>query len=78
MNGQVESLETLLPKLNAAKTDLDAREEEEKAANRRTTDARNVYNGICKSMDAAVAKLKEQAPWNTDWHAAVHGRGGPA
>lgn len=66
-----KTIEQLIPELREAKKVLEDRIEEEKVASNRTTDARNAYNSLCKKMDAAVAALKQEAPWNTDWHSAV-------
>ena len=62
----------MLAELTNARVKLDAAIEEDKAADRRLSDARNVFNGVTKRLDAAYKKFRESAPWNTDWHSAEH------
>lgn len=38
------------------------------AARSRETDARNQLNRAQKAFDEAVANVKKNAPWNSDWH----------
>jgi hypothetical protein len=38
------------------------------AARSRETNARNELNRAQKAFDAAVADVKKNAPWNSDWH----------
>ncbi len=51
--------------------------ERERAASSETTAAVNRLNGAQRAFDAAVEKLRAEAPWNTDWHAQRHDRGEP-
>lgn len=37
-------------------------------ARSRETNARNELNRAQKAFDAAVADVKKNAPWNSDWH----------
>jgi hypothetical protein len=67
-----KTIEQLIAELRDARTNLERATEEEKLADHRVTDARNVYNGICKRVDASIQKLKEGAPWNTEWHSQLH------
>jgi hypothetical protein len=80
-----KSLEQLLIDHAAAKTALEAamakqdedlaeaREIEEKAE-ARVIDARNMFNGIARKIDEALAELRAEAPAGTAWQktAVVH------
>jgi hypothetical protein len=67
-----QTIEQIIAEHREAQKVLEGRIEEEKTASRRTTDARNVFNGICKRLDAAVLQMKKEAPWNTDWYSNLH------
>jgi hypothetical protein len=67
-----KTIEQLFVELQAARLKLEEAIEQEKAIDHRLTDARNVFNGITKKLDAAYKKLRESAPWNTEWHSAEH------
>ena len=47
----------------------DAVAAERKAVESRETTARNALNEAQRTFDAAVADVRANAPWNTDWHA---------
>lgn len=42
------------------------------AARSRETDARNELNRAQRAFDNAVAAVKKNAPWNSDWHQAAN------
>ncbi len=62
-----KTIEQLLAELNEAKATLETETVEEAKASHRVIDARNVYNGISKRIDAALAKLKSDSPAGTNW-----------
>jgi hypothetical protein len=68
-----KTIEQLLAELNEAKAALVAATEEEIKASHRVTDSQNVYNGICKKIDAALAKMKNDSPAGTDWRMGARG-----
>jgi chromosome segregation ATPase len=69
-----KTIEQLLAELQEARKRLDETTEAEQAARMQSTNARNVYNGLTKRLDAAYAKLRASAPRDTDWNQA--GKGG--
>ncbi len=73
-----KTIEQLLSELNEAKLKLEQETEQEKydhiraaelqsKAHNRVRDALNVYNGISRRIDEAIAKIKSAAPSCTAW-----------
>ena len=51
---------------------------EESEVSRRMCEARNRLNAAQKAFDVAVADMRANAPWNSDWHQGRRGGAVPA
>ena len=54
--------------LDEARSRYDEAHSRAEAESRNETDARNRLNEAQKVFDAAVADVKKNPPWNSDWH----------
>lgn len=62
------TIETAHTELKKAQDLYDDAHNAYEAARSRETNARNELNRAQKAFDAAVADVKKNAPWNSDWH----------
>lgn len=63
-----KTVEQAAQQLREARARYDGMHREYEAARSRETDALNALNRAQKTFDEAVAALKKDAPWNSDWH----------
>lgn len=61
-------IKNALDQLEKLRQEFEIAESEERIASARTTRIRNDMNYAQKRIDEATKQLKEQAPWNTEWH----------
>lgn len=57
-------------RLTDAKADHSERKREEDHARSRCTAALNVLNAAQRAFDQAVADVRKDAPWDSDWHSS--------
>lgn len=69
-------LQDAIIELDNAREAHDSARAEAKQASSREISARNRLNDAQKAFDAAVAEIKKDAPWDSNWHSQKN-RGEP-
>lgn len=64
------TIETAMVSLRKAQEHYEKVHKECEDARRRETDAKNDLNKAQKQFDDAVAEVKKNPPWDSDWHRA--------
>lgn len=64
---QDKTIEQAAQELREARSLYDELHRDSEAARTRETDALNALNRAQKAFDEAVAAVKKDAPWNSDW-----------
>lgn len=62
-----QTINELAAELAAATKALTEASEKARAASSAETNAVNAVNKLQKELDAVVKKMRDEAPWNTDW-----------